>query len=217
MSELRFSAEMGLNSVGFGGRRYHFITGLKDYSKDVCQRNGFVTSNLVEIESREEESFLKRILSEYRWSLGDPNLEFFIGIADSLDRWTSNKPLDHLNWCLGTPAGAGPVVLSPDHCWKEASDSKAGVICEERAESRLSEARFVPSEYDGKCYYFSRSPIIPMEISDRFGELNRAEQICGDIGASLVNIVDEAESKAVFDMASTQFSLSSFKLNTNEK
>ena len=199
------TADMGLNSVGFEGRRYHFITGLKDYSKDVCQENGFPNSALVEIESVEEETFLKRILAQLRWSNGNPNLEFFIGISDSLDRWLSNSPLDHTNWCLGTPAGAAPVVLSPDHCWKDVTGSKAGVICEERMENRLSEAHFVPSEYNGKCYYFSRSPVIPIEISDRFGTLNRAEQVCNDIGATLVKIADEAESKAIFDMASKTF------------
>lgn len=146
-------AEWGLQSVGFKGTRYTFIVDRMAFSKaqNVCEDEG--VGSLVEIETAEENEFLKYAASEMALAAAGFDVPFFIGtwltpnastqkydeanlsaegMTEAAPQWISGSPLTFDNWCAGIPA-TGPVTMIPTEglCWGLlANTTVAGAICE---------------------------------------------------------------------------------------
>ena len=62
---------------------------------------------------------------------------------------------------------------------------------------------FVGSEFNGSCYYISKTESFPVESGNMFGTYYKAGQVCDDLGAAVVSIGSQAENQALEDMAGT--------------
>ena len=61
---------------------------------------------------------------------------------------------------------------------------------------------FTSAQYGENCYFFSNIRTSPYVEDSYYGSYDQADKMCRDIGATLVDIADDLELKAVSDIAS---------------